>query len=141
MFRMFIVSLVIGILTFLMVYFVSPFILSESDIVSIFAGFALDFSNLNFDSMPPLIASYINKLDLLVVALTVGLLTTIFVQLLVMSGSLFVFITKWIISSLRKEKTVDDAPELSPIDMDLKFKSSAKDEKVLGRGLDSIDQD
>ena len=141
MFRMFIGSVIFGILACLIVYFASHFVISESDIVSFFAGYALEFSNLNFDTMPGLLASYIANLDLLAVALTIGLLATVVIQLLVMVGAVIICISKWIISLLKKDRTVDEAPDMSPLDMNSKFKSSAKDEKVLGRGLDSIDRD
>ena len=76
MFRLLIGPVIIGIFTFLLIYFVSPIIISESDLVAIVAEFALSLSNTYFDNMPPVIASYINNLNLAVVALTVGLSLT-----------------------------------------------------------------
>jgi hypothetical protein len=140
MFRLFIGPMIIGILAFLFIYYISPVIISETDIVSVVAEFALNLSNLYFDSLPPIIASYIANLNLAKVALTVGVFMTIVIQLLVIIWGMFIYITKWIISYLQKNRQKDEALDLPPINMDSSFKNSEKGEKILGRGLDSIDR-
>jgi hypothetical protein len=128
-------------LAFLFIYYISPVIISESGIVSIVAEFALNLSNLYFDSMPPIIASYIANLNLTMVALTVGLFMTVVIQLLVIIRDMFIYITKWIVSYLQKDRKQDEAPDLPPINMDSRFKNSERGKNILGRGLDSIDRD
>ena len=140
MFRLLIGPVIIGIFTFLLIYFVSPIIISESDLVAIVAEFALSLSNTYFDNMPPVIASYINNLNLAVVALTVGLSLTVVIQLLVIIGGMFICLTRWIISFLRRERK-EEPRDLSPIDLDSGFESLGDGKKILGRGLDSIDRD
>lgn len=141
MFKFFIGPMIIGILAFLVIYFISPLIFSESDTVSIVAGFTLNFSNLYFESMPPGIASYINNLNLAVAGITVGLFLTLVVHLVVVVWSILFWITKWIVSYLQKDRKKEEASDLPPIDMESGFESSEEGNKVLGRGLDSIDRD
>ena len=141
MFRLLVGPMIIGILAFLLIYYISPVIISEPGIVSIVAEFALNLSNLYFDSMPPIIVSYTANLNLAMVALTVGLLVTVVIQLLVIFSGMFIYITKWIMSYLQKDRKEDEALDLPPIDMDPGFSNSEKGKKVLGRGLDSIDRD
>ena len=141
MFRLFIGPTIIGILAFLLIYYISPLIISESGIVSIVAEFALNLSNLYFDSMPPIIASYIANLNLAMVALTVGLFMALVIQLLVLIRGMFIFIARWIISYLQKDRKKDEATNLPPINMDSTFKNSERGKNILGRGLDSIDRD
>jgi hypothetical protein len=141
MFRLFIGPMIIGVSAFLFIYFLSPIIISEPGIVSIVAEFALHWSNLFFDSMPPIIASYIANLNLVMVALTVGLFMTVVIQLLVIIRGMFIYITKWINFYLRKDRKKDEAIDLPPIEMDSRFKNSEKGKEILGRGLDSIDRD
>ena len=57
-------------LAFLFIYFISPAIISDPGIVLIVAKFALNLSNLYFESMPPIIAGYITNLNLAMIALT-----------------------------------------------------------------------
>ncbi len=141
MFRLLIGPMIIGILAFLFIYYISPVIISEPGIVSIVAEFALNSSNLYFDSMPPIIASYIANLNLAMVALTVGLFITLVIQLLVIFRGMSIYITKWIISYLQKDRKEDEALDLPPINMDSSFKNSGIGKNILGRGLDSIDRD
>ena len=141
MFKLFIVPMIVGILVFLLIYFISPVLFPESDILSIVAELALYLSNLYFDSMPPFIANYIASLNLAIAALTVGLSMAVVVLLLVIIGSMLVYLTKWITSHLQRDRTEDKAPDLPSLDMDSRFNSSEKEAKVLGRGLDSIDRD
>ena len=141
MFRLFIGPIIIGILAFLFIYYISPAIISDPGIVPIVAGFALNLSNLYSESMPPIIAGYITNLNLAMVALTVGLLMTIVIQLLVIIWGILSFMTKWITSYLQKDKIKDEPRDLPPIDMDSSFKTSRIGEGVIGRGLDSIDRD
>ena len=141
MFRLLVVPVSIGILAFLFIYFIAPAIVSEPGIVSYVAEFALYLSNSYFESLPPIIASYITNLNLAMVALTVGLLLTVFIQLIVIIGGTFIFIIKWIISCLQKDKAKEDVQDLPPIDIDSKYLDSGPGEKILGRGLDSIDRE
>ena len=139
--RLLIGSLIIGILAFLLIYFVSPVIISESDTVAIFAKFALGLSNAYFDNMPPIIASYINNLNLAIAALTAGLSLTVLILLLVVMGSMCSCVTRWIISCLQRYKKEPGPQDLPPIDMNSSFQSTGDGKKVLGRGLDSIDRE
>ena len=141
MFRSLVVPISIGILAFLFIYFIAPTIVPEPGIVSYVAEFALYLSNSYFESMPPIIVSYIVNLNLVMVALTVGLLLTVVIQLLVIIGGAFICIVKWIISRLQKDRGKEVVQDLSPIDMDSKFMGSMPGKKILGRGLDSIDQE
>ena len=141
MYRLLIGPVTIGILAFLFIYFISPVIISESNIVAIAAQFALRLSNAFFENMPPIIASYITNLNLAIVAITVGLSLTVAVQLLVIIGGMFIYVIRWIISYLQKDNKKEEPQDLPAIDMDSSFESSEDGENVLGRGLDSIDRD
>ena len=141
MFRLLVVPISIGILAFLFIYFIAPTIVPEPGIVSYVAEFALYLSNSFFESMPPIIVNYISNLNLAMVALTVGLLLTVVIQLAVIIGGTFICIIKWIISRLQKDRDKEVVQDLSPIDMDSKFMGSMPGKKILGRGLDSIDQE
>ena len=141
MFRLLVVPISIGILAFLFIYLIAPSIVREPGIVSYVAEFALYLSNSYFESMPPIIVSYIANLNLTMVALTVGLLLTVIIQLVVIIGGTFVCIIKWIISCLQKDRGKEVVQDLSPIDMDSRFMGSVPGKKILGRGLDSIDQE
>ena len=141
MFRLLVVPISIGILAFLFIYFIAPVIVPESGIVSYVAEFVLYLSNSYFKSMPPIIASYIANLNLALVALTVGLLLTVVIQLVVIIGGTFIRIIKWIISFLQKDRGKEVVQDLPPIDMDPRFMGSEPGEKILGRGFDSIDRE
>ncbi len=141
MFRLLVVPISIGILAFLFIYFITPAIVSEPGIVSYVAEFALYLSNSYFESMPPIIASYIANLNLAKVALTVGLLLTVVIQLVVIIGGMFICIIKWMISCLQKDRGKEVVQDLPPIDMDPRFMGSDPGKKILGRGLDSIDRE
>ena len=141
MFRLLVVPLSIGVLVFLFIFLIAPTIVPESDIVSYIAEFALYLSNSYFENMPSIIASYIAYLNLEMVALTVGLLLTVVIQLVVIIGGRFIYIIKWIVSCLQKDRSKEVAQDLSPIDMDSRFMGSAPGKEILGRGIDSIDRD
>ena len=141
MYRLLIGPVIIGILAFLFIYFISPVIISESDIVAIVAKFALSLSNALFENMPPIIANYITNLNLAIVAITMGLSLTVVVQLLVIIGGMSIFVIRSIISYLHKDRKEEEPQDLPPIDMDSSFESSEDGKKVMGRGLDSIDRD
>ena len=141
MFRLLVVPISIGILAFLFIYYIASTIVSEPDIVSYVAEFALYLSNSYFETMPPFIASYIANLNLVMVALTAGLLLTVVTQLIVIFGGTFIYIIKWVVSWLQKDRGKEVAQDLSPIDMDSKFMGSAPGKEILGRGIDSIDRD
>ena len=141
MFRLLVIPISIGILAFLFIYLIAPAIVPEPGIVSYVAEFALYLSNSYFESMPPIIASYIANLNLAMVALTVGLLLTVVIQLVVIIGGTFICIIKWIISCLQKDRGEEVVQDLPPIDMDSRFMGSEPGKKILGRGLDSIDRE
>ena len=140
MFRLLIGPMIVGILAFLFIYFVSPVIISDPGIVLIVAEFVLDLSTLNFESMPPIIAGYIANLNLAIAALTVGILMTVVIQLLVIIWGIFSFMARWVISLLHRDRQEDEPQDLPPIDMDSSFKTSSIGKGVVGRGLDSIDR-
>lgn len=141
MFRLLVVPISIGILVFLFIYFIAPTIVPESNIVSQVAQFALDVSNSYFDNMPPIIAGYIAYLNLLIVALSAGLLLTVVIQLVVIIAGTFIYLVKWIVSCLQKDRSKEAPQDLSPIEMDSKFMRPAPGKEILGRGIDSIDRD
>ena len=141
MFRLLVVPISIGVLACLFIYFITPAIVPEPGIVSSVAEFALYLSNSYFESMPPIIASYIANLNLAMVALTVGLLLTVVIQLVVIIGGTLIRIIKWIISCLQKDRGKEVVQDLPPIDMDSRFMDPEPGKKILGRGLDSIDRE
>jgi hypothetical protein len=141
MFRLFIGPMIIGMLAFLFIYYVSPVIISDPGIVSIIGRLVLDLSTSYFVSFPPISASYIANLNLLVAAVTVGLLSTVATQLLVITWGIFSYLTRSVVSLLRRDKKEEEPQDLPPIDMDSSFKTSSIGKGVVGRGLDSIDRD
>ena len=141
MFRLLIGPMIAGMLAFGLVYFISPAIISNPGIVSIFAESALRLSAFYFENLPPVIADYIVNLNLLTVALTTGLLVVVVMQLLVIIWGVFSCIARWTISLLKKDSEIDEPQDLPSIDMDSSFKTSSIGEGVVGRGLDSIDRD
>ena len=141
MFRLLVVPVVIGILAFSVVYFIFPLLFSESDIVSVLAEFALDLSNSYFASMPPLVAGYIANLNLLGVALTVGLLSTVAIQLVVIIVDTFVFVARGVVSIFKIRRKQARPPDLPSLDIDARYINSSPGKKILGGGFDSIDRD
>lgn len=141
MFRLLLVPVIIGILTFSIVYFIFPLLFSESDIVSVFAEFTLNLSNSYFATMPPLIAGYIANLNLLGVALTVGLLSTVAIQLLVIIADAFVFVARGVVSIFKTKRKEASPPDLPSLDIDARYLNSSPGKKILGGGFDSLDPD
>ena len=141
MFRLLVVPISIGILAFLFICFIAPAMVAEPGIVSYVAELALYLSNSYFETMPPIIASYIANLNLVIVASTVGLLFTAVIQLAVVIGGTLVSIIKWIVSRLHKDRGKEVVKDLPPIDMGSKYMGSAPGKEILGRGIDSIDRD
>jgi hypothetical protein len=141
MFRLLIGPMIIGTLTFLFIYFVSPVIISDPGIVSVAAMFVLNSSTLYFENIPPIIASYIANLNLVMVALTAAFLVVVVIQLLVIIWSITGCLARWIISLLKKGREENEPQDLPAIDMDSSFKTSSIGKGVVGRGLDSIDRD
>ena len=139
MFRLLVVPVSIGILAFLFTFLLAPAIVAEPGVVSYVAELCLYLSNAYFETMPPIIASYIAHLNLAMVALTVGLLLTVAVQLVVIIGVTFICIMKWIVSYLKRNREEEVVKDLSPIDMDPRFMGSTPGKEILGRGIDSID--
>jgi len=140
MFKFFIGPLFIGILAFLAVYFVSPIIISDPGIVSIVAEIVLKLSNSFFENMPPVVADLIASLNLAVISISTGLLIMVAVQLLAIIWSIFGYMTKRIVSYLQRNEIIDEPQDLPPLEMDSRFKTSSIGKGVVGRGLDSIDQ-
>ena len=141
MFRLLVVPIGIGILLALFIYFVMPEMLSETDIVSYVATKTLDLSNLFFVHMPSVFVSYIANLNLLSVAITLGLLVTVIIQLIVLIADSFISITKWIAQLLKRNRKTVEVKDLPPLDLESKFRGSPKGKNILGGGFDSIDQD
>ena len=141
MFRLLIAPMIVGILAFLFIFFVSPVIISNPAIISIVAEFVHNLSTLYFESTPPIIIGYIANLNLTIVAITVGLFMTVVIQLLVIIWGIFSFMARSVISLLHRNRQEDEPEDLPPIDMDSSFKTSSIGKGVVGRGLDSIDRD
>ena len=139
--RLLITSLIIGILAFLVIFFIAPFIISESDLVALVARAALGLSNAFFENMPSGIASYINNLSLALAASTVGLLLMIGIPILSMIVTALINSAKWIGLLLQRREQEEAPKDLPPIDMEPGFKSTGDGKGVMGRGLDSLDQD
>jgi len=140
MIRLLVVPISTGILAFLFVYFIAPAVIPEPGTVAYVAELVLYLSNTYFETMPTIIASYIANLNLVKVALTVALLLTAVIQLALIIGGTLIRIMKWTISCLRKARRKEVVEDLSPIDLDPRFTGSGPGKKILGRGLDSIDQ-
>lgn len=141
MFRFFVVPVTVGILAFSFVYYVTPEFTSESDAVSVVAEAALYLSNSMFASMPPVIASYIADLNLLTVALTVGLLFTIVIQLLVIIVDTFRLVINGMIAIFRKDPIETRPPDLPSLDIDARNINSRPGKEILGGGFDSLERD
>lgn len=141
MFRLLVVPISVGVLVFLVTYFLAPSTVPEPGVVAYVADFSLDFSNAFFETMPSIIASYIANLNLLLVALTVALLSTLVIQLVVIAGGILIGIARWLRSILQKDRSKEVVQDLSPIDMDSRFMGSGPGKKILGRGLDSLDRE
>jgi len=141
MFRLLVVPASIGILAFLCFYFIAPAIVPDPGVVAYAAEFVLNLSNTFFVTTPPIIASYISSLNLATVALTAGIILTVVVQLVVTVGIAFIWIVKWIISLLPKAGTEEVVKDMSPIEMDPKYKDTGPGGDIFGRGLDSLDRE
>ncbi len=141
MIRFFIGPAVFGILTFLIIFFIAPLIVAEADLIAGVAGAILEYSNRHFAATPPIVASYIANLNLVIVAVTAGLLMTVVAQLLVIIQVILVCLYGGIRLLLRWAPQKKAPSDLPPIDIDAKYLNSGEREKILGRGLDSIDRD
>ena len=139
MLRYFLMAVIVGILAILLIFFVSPFVISEADLVSVIARLTLGLSNLFFENTPADVLTYVNGLNLLLVAMTVGLFLTTAMLAIGIVGLLFKALLKGIASLLHRE-IKEEPRDMSPIDMDSRFKSTGLGEDILGRGLDDIDQ-
>ena len=140
MLRSLIVSLVIGILAFLIIYLVLPFIVAEADVVALVAQITLSLSNLFYENMPPGLTSYVNNLNLLIAALTVALFLILGIPLVKLNCITFVWLGRSIASLFHREKK-EESKDLPPIDLVTTFKSTGDGKHVVGRGLDRIDPD
>lgn len=140
MFRYFLVPAAIGIVFFLSIYFILPEFISDSQLVSYVAEFSLSQSNLYFDPMPTILARYVAGLNLLVVAVTGGVLSTAITELVVIISSVFIWIIKGITLLLRRERKTEEVVDLAPIDLDPQINKFTQSNKVQGKGFDSIDR-
>ena len=139
--KLLITSVIIGILAFLAILFISPFIIPESDLVALVANGMLGLSNAFFENMPSGLASYINNLNLALTASTIGLLLIIGIQILLIIAWTLTRLARgllWLLQRLKKEEAPKDLP---PIDFNSSFRSTGDGKGVLGRGLDSFEQD
>ncbi len=141
MFRYFIIPVIVGISVFLAIFFIAPLILAETDIVASLARLSLGLSNFLFATMPPAIASYISNLNLALVATTAGLLAIPVTQLLVVIKDVFVGLLKAVAALRQRFHKEEAVPDLPSIDMDPRYQKPAKGGGILGKGLDSIDED
>ena len=141
MFRLLVVPLSIGILVSLAIYFIAPLLDAEQGIVTYVAELALNLSNSYFATMPSIVASYIANLNLLIVAITAGLLSMLATQLAVVIGGTLFATTKWIISMLQREREEEVVEDLPAIDIESKYLGAAPGKGIYGRGIDSIDRD
>lgn len=139
MLRLLLIAVIVGVLAILLIFFVSPFVVSEADLVSVIARLTLGLSNLFFENTPADVLTYVNGLNLLLVALTVGLFLTVAILAIGIGGYLLKALCKGIASLLHREKK-EEPRDMSPIDMDSRFKSTGLGEDIIGRGLDDIDQ-
>ena len=133
--------MIIGVVVFLFIWLVSPLVISDPGIVSLVASFVVDFSNSRYETMPPVIASYVAHLNLILVAFSAGLLATVAIQLVVIICSFFALVKKWIAWCLLKLRKQEAPRDLPPLEMDSSFKPSKIGQGVIGRGLDAIDRD
>lgn len=140
MFRYLVVPATIGLVFSLSIYFILPGFIPESRLVSYVAEFLLNQSNLYFNPMPTMLARYVAGLNLLVVAVTVGVLSAVLSALVVITSSLFVWIIKGIILFLGRERKTEEVVDLAPIDLDPRITKVSPGKKVLGKGFDSIDR-
>ena len=141
MFRRFLISLVVGILVFLVIFFGLPLIVSEAEIVAWFNSLLLDWSNRYFATMPSLLVTYLAQSNLVLIAVTAGVLVTLAAMLLATAWRLIWDFIGWLIGLLRREKTEAEREDLAPIDMKATFVSSGDGKQVLGRGMDRVDRD
>lgn len=141
MFRLFVMPMIIGVLAFLCTWLILPLIFKDPGIVSIVASYAVDFSNSNFDTMPPVIASYVANLTPVLIAVTVAIVAMAVVQLLLLFAIFISCSKQWISWCLLKFEKKEEPRDLPPLEMDSSFKPSKIGQGVVGRGLDSIDRD
>lgn len=138
--RLLIISVIIAILAFLIIFVIAPFIIPGSDLVALVARGALGLSNAFFENMPAGLAAYINQLNLALAASTVSLFLMIGFLVLAMIAWMFIRSAKWIVSLLQRMKKEEAPKDLPPIEMGAGFESTGDGKGVLGRGLDSIDR-
>jgi hypothetical protein len=141
MFRFLVVPVAIGVLAFSLVYFAFPLVFSPSDVVAVLAEFVLDLSNALFATMPPPIASYTAKLNLLTTAVTVALLITIAIQIILIVGEVLVFVAKAAISIFKRKPKPAEPRVLSDIDYRGENTNPRPGNKILGGGFDSLERD
>ena len=132
---------VFGVFAFLAVFFIAPLFVADADLVAGAGGSILEMSNRYFASTPSIVAAYLANLNLAIVAVTAGLLMTLIVQLLVVIQVVLVCGYQAVGALLRWRRKVEQVRDLPPIDMDPRYLASKDEERVLGRGLDSIDRE
>lgn len=139
MIRFVMIPAIAGIIAFLLMLFIAPLIVAETDIVASVANRTLEWSNRSFATMPPIVASYIANLNLIVVALSAGLIVITGVLILVVAGEIFVGMARVIVSILKRFRREEVVRDLPPIDLPPRFRDSKPVKKILGRGFDATD--
>jgi len=141
MIRFIVGPVIVGILAFSIVFFVIPLLFPASDVVAIFGKLVLDLSNSVFITMPPLVADYLARLNLLGVALSVALLLIVATDVLIFLGDaamLVAAVMVWIFKRKPKQARPLDLP---PLDIDASKLNSRPGSKILGGGFDSLESD
>ena len=132
---------IFGIFVLLVVLFVAPLFVAETDLVAGVGRSILEMSNRYFATTPAVVAVYLANLNLGIVAVTAGLLMTVIAQLLVVAQAVIVCVCRAVGALLRRRRKDEQPRDLPPIEMDPRYLDSKDEEKVLGRGLDAIDRD
>ncbi len=91
--------------------------------------------------MPSLLADYLARLNLLLVALTIALLLVIATQLLLIIGDMLMLAATAIASIFRRKPRKTGPVDLPPLDLDASNRVSRPGSKILGGGFDSLDRD
>ena len=140
MLRRFVISAIIGILNFVVIYFALPLAFSAADIVAGFAAAVLELSNRFFDPMPRLLVDYVASMNLLTVGLTSALLAMLVTFLLMTVFALGARLTRLLTGLFRSKPKAEVPPNLSAIDIDSRYLRDGAGKEVLGRGLDTIER-
>ena len=141
MFRWIFISLIVGIVTFSIIFFGLPLFDSEADITARVNASLLDWSNRNFAVMPSLLADIIARSSLALIAATAGILALVAVILLMLAWWMLGGCAAWLLGLLKREPAEEAREDLPPIEMHSTFVSSGDGKEVIGRGMDRLDRD